>query len=466
MRFSVGGHDDSDFATPIPPSAQLEARKQQYRVAADVDLVIRPNDKTQLSIEGSQSIAQQNEMLPNYQINDDYYNITSLKGHLAGESRFGLLQATAYTNWLRMDSNPGLLDQPLHPRNRVTAVQLNDVFGAGRNHILRAAVEYRHNTENTTPTSGGTIFYNLFAVSGMWDWKITTALSLTNAVRIDHLALGREGPVDVGYPFINSDWDRSITQPSVNTGLVWKPSDSDSLRFMISRGAQLPSLILSGAYLQQAGVIKVSGTPFLNPSPVTNYEVGWDHLIPRLHIVFRSNAFYQTSASLLTVAGKVIVTATGPYVVPANIGSSDAGGVELGAKGVLLKNYRWSVDYRPEWISDHLIPSAQNGAAVIDYQHTTPVHLVKANLGWANKRWEIDGYLHYQSHTHGLQATSTATVLIPIGGFLSFDGRIAYNLANRVTWSVSGQNLTHASQIQTSGPAVERRVLGTVTFHF
>ncbi|HTF64280.1 MAG TPA: hypothetical protein VK638_16475, partial [Edaphobacter sp.] len=55
-------------------------------------------------------------------------------------------------------------------------------------------------------------------------------------------------------------------------------------------------------------------------------------------------------------------------------------------------------------------------------------------------------------------------VLIPT--HLSVDGRVAYNFTNRFTWSIAGQNLTHASQVQTSGPAVERRVLGTISFNF
>ena len=111
---------------------------------------------------------------------------------------------------------------------------------------------------------------------------------------------------------------------------------------------------------------------------------------------------------------------------------------------------------------------AQNAAADVDYQHTTPVHLLKANLGWATNKWEIDGYLHYQSAAFGIQPTNATigTALTPVAGFVSLDGRLAYNLTNRLTWSASGQNLTHARQIQTAGPAVERRVLGTMSFNF
>jgi hypothetical protein len=54
----------------------------------------------------------------------------------------------------------------------------------------------------------------------------------------------------------------------------------------------------------------------------------------------------------------------------------------------------------------------------------------------------------------------------PIPGFASIDGRVAYKLNQRIAWAGSGQNLTHASQIQAFGPAVERRVLGPMTFAF
>ena len=60
---------------------------------------------------------------------------------------------------------------------------------------------------------------------------------------------------------------------------------------------------------------------------------------------------------------------------------------------------------------------------------------------------------------------NASTTLVPVTGFVSLDARIAYNETNWLTWSVAGQNLTHASQIQTGGPAVERRVLGSMTFN-
>lgn len=466
VRISAGDNYNADFSTPIPLSAYLGPRQQQYSERGDIDAVVRLNENVQLSFEGSESISQQNEVFPAYQIDENQYHIFSLKAQVEAESRMGLLGGTLYTNWLGVTSSPGEYGQSFYPRNRVTVAQAKDVFGIGPHHIVRVSGEYRYNTENTTPVSGGSIFYNAFALSGMWDWIITPTVSLTNALRIDRLALGRDGPVPADYPFSNSDWNRKITELTFNSGLVWKARKSDSIRLMISRGAQLPSLVLSGAYLQEQPYYEVTGSPYLHPSVLTNYEIGWDHLMFRTHMLIRGSAFDQASASLISVDGGAIVAPTKIYIEPANVGSSDARGIELGLRGERLKNYRWTLDYRPEWITDHLIPFVQNTAGYVDYQHTTPVHLVKASAGWSSKKWEVDGYLHYQTQMHGLQASGQGGSLVSIPAYLSLDGRIGYTVSNRFTLAVSGQNLTHATQVQTSGPAVERRILGTVSFHF
>jgi outer membrane receptor for ferrienterochelin and colicins len=469
VRLSGGGNSDSDFSTAIPAFEEDFPRKHQNRGAINVDSVIRLNEATLFSIEASHSAVQLNEMGPDYSLVNAQYGTESLKGQLTVESRFGLLQATTYTNWLRETVNPGFADEPFYFNNRVTVAAAQDIFRLGDDHILRVAAEYRYNTEDSTPTTGASIHYNDFAVSGMWHWKITSRISLTNALRIGHLSLGRQGYLPPGYPFTNSDWNHAFTEPSFNTGLVWKPSDADSLRFMASRGVQLPSLNISGAYLISDPPFLFTGSPLIKPSAVTNYEIGWDHVMPGQHLLFRASAFRQRSDNIMSLeGGQSIPGPDGSYFVTSNIGSSDASGMELGLKETLREYFRWGVSYRPEWISDHFLPLAQNAAADVDYQHTTPVHLLKANLGWATNKWEIDGYLHYQSSAFGIQPTNATigTALTPVAGFVSLDGRLAYNLTNRLTWSASGQNLTHASQIQTAGPAVERRVLGTMSFNF
>jgi outer membrane receptor for ferrienterochelin and colicins len=188
-----------------------------------------------------------------------------VKGQFRAESRLGLFQASAYTNWLKTEDPTGYLNLPYIFNNRVTAVELQDVFRHGANHIFRGAAEYRHNTEGTTPTTRASVHYDVFSVSGMWNWTITPTISLTNALRMDHLVLGRDGYLPPDYPLSNSDWNRTITQPSFNSGLVWKPGETDSLRFMVSRGVQLPSLAFVGALLVVTPFSQIHGFTIAQP---------------------------------------------------------------------------------------------------------------------------------------------------------------------------------------------------------
>jgi iron complex outermembrane receptor protein len=468
VRISAGGDLDSDFSTPIPVSEDNIPPTKDYRAAFSLSGVLRLSSKMQLGLEATQSAAEDNEMGPAYSIGVGRYTTASVKMNLSAESRIGLLHVSGYTNWLKETSTPGAGGEDYHFDNRATVAQIDDTFRVGSQHILRAALEYRRDMELTTPTSGANVVDNDVAVSGMWSWKITPAIALTNAIRIDYLMLGRDGYLPPGYPFIDPDWEHSHTVPSFNSALVVKPSDADSLRFMISRGTQLPSLSTSGAFLVETPYVKMSGSPLVNPMTVTNDEIGWDHALAKPHLLLRVSAFHQDNQDLPAIAGKTIGAGNETYLVGSNIGSSTANGMEFGVKGMLSSHLRWSIAYRPEKITDHFLPFAQNGAAYTEYEHTTPRHLLKANLGWANDRWELDAFLQFQTTNQGLQPKldSPGTSLAPIPAFTAIDGRVAYNFNKRITWAVSGQNLAHASQIQTSGPAVERRVLGTMTFNF
>ncbi|MGB8536097.1 MAG: TonB-dependent receptor [Acidobacteriaceae bacterium] len=466
VRLAVGGNFDGDFSTPIPPPDDITTRTNEYRSSVNLDGVIRIHEKMELDLEASYSKTQLNEFEPSYELANSRHGIASLKGKFTAETRFGLLAATLYTNRSQFNSAPGFLGQLFHLKNQVTVAELQDIFRLGAHHTLRAAAEDRYTSEKTSPTTGADVHDRIFALSGTWEWVITPTVSLTNALRVDRLSLGRKGYIPPGYPFTNADWNRTITEPSYNTGLVWKPSDMNSFRFTSSRGAELPSLVDSGALVLTSPAYNTTGSPFLKPTIVTNYEIGWDHTIPGPRMLFRGAVFFQKSQDLRAVTGDYISSPDGPYQLPSNVGNSNAIGAELGVRFADPKGFRWSVHYRPELIGDHFVPSAQNAAAFTDYQHTTPVHLLKANLGWANNKWELDGYLHYQSATHGIQLAVTTGSLIPVASFASVDARVGYKFTNRLTWSAAGQNLSQASQRQTAGPAVERRVLGAMTFYF
>jgi outer membrane receptor for ferrienterochelin and colicins len=449
---SVGGNVDGDFSTVIPVFEALTLRQREYRAAININGAVRLNDKVELGIEASHADARLNEMMPLYQINNTRYQTDSVKGRFTSTSSFGLLQAKAYTNLFTETNSSAFVTESLVWKNWLTVAEFSDVAKLGTNHTLRAAAEYRYSTEATTPITGATIHYGVLSSSGMWSWRITPSISLTNALRVDHVTRGRDGTIPPGYPFTNSDWSRSFTPLSFNSGLVWKPSEADSLRIALGRGTELPALVISGTLLEVGPVVSVSGTPFLKLSVMTNYEISWEHVIASSHMLLRVSAFDQKSDNVLAFGGGFIPTPSGAYLTPSNVGDSNARGLEVEIKGTLPQNYRWNVSYRPERISDNFVPAARDGAAFLDYEDTTPIHLAKANLGWASGRWEIDSFLRYQSSAYGIQPTAQMAIIVPVKGFVAVDGRVAYNLTDWATWSVSGQNLTHASQTQTSGP--------------
>lgn len=264
----------------------------------------------------------------------------------------------------------------------------------GTDHTLRATVEYRHNTEGTTTVGGADVFYDVIAAGGMWQWQIMPSLSLTNALRIDHLMLGRSGSIPLGYPFTNANWGRSTTTESFNSGLVWKASPEDTLRLTVSRGVQLPNLAELGALLINSPVANFTGVPSLQPTIVTNYEVGWDHYFEALNAHFRASAFHQTTDTIASLSGGLLVGPGGAaFFTSANVGNSHAEGIELAVKGKMLTDWRWGLSYTPEVVTDRFNPGLTNLTANIDFQHTNPVHVVNANLGWSQGPWEIDGFL-------------------------------------------------------------------------
>jgi outer membrane receptor for ferrienterochelin and colicins len=466
LRLSGGMRSDDEFATPIPLAMTGPPRTANRRAAINADATFQLSDNVALNIEASHTTVRQNEIAPAYISQDSHYETNSLKGQLTADTHAGLLKFTAYSNWIawRGIASPILGEFDVH--NQVTVVQVEDVFNLGTDHTLRAALEYRHNSVGTTPVSGGTVSYDVISASGMWNWRITPTVSLTNALRVDHLSLARNGSMPAGYPFTNADWDRSMIQFSFNSGVVWTATPTDKIRLIVSRGVQLPSLVESGSLLLDLPYMKVTGDPRLKPTVVMNYELAWDRDFPTVGVHLQINAFHQRTENLISVAGNFIATATSFYATSANIGSSTADGMELNAKGALNNSWRWSVSYRAEFVSDEFLPFAVGGVAVADYEHTTPKHLVKGGLGWANGAWEADTYLTYQSNTLGLRTTGIATALVPVGAYISVDGRVAYRLADWATLAVSGQNLLQSPQRQTSGAAVERQVFATLSVNF
>jgi hypothetical protein len=128
--------------------------------------------------------------------------------------------------------------------------------------------------------------------------------------------------------------------------------------------------------------------------------------------------------------------------------------------------WRWSLSYTPEIITDHFSGNALASSYLVDFQHTTPTHIVKLSLGWSAGPWEVDGFARYESRFYGLAPVGSKTPLVPIDDYVALDGRIAYRFTDWATLALSGQNFGQSSQHQTVGPAVQRRLIGSLDIRF
>jgi iron complex outermembrane receptor protein len=280
---------------------------------------------------------------------------------------------------------------------------------------------------------------------------------------MDYMQMKRVGPVPAGYPFTNADWNRSLTTFSFNSGLVWNVDQADAIRVTAARGIVMPSLAFSGGFVSPTPIGTFGGNPNLRPTAVTNFEGGWDHALSALNAHFEMVVFYQQSRDVVSLQGQVLFTPTGLLFSQDNVGDSNSVGVTVRLKGQILNAWQWELNGRYQSITDAFRP----GIAYLDFAHAVPRYTLNARLGWSGGPWEIDGYIHYQTRTSGLQSTLTGgTMLVPVPDFAAVDGRIGYALTDAMTLAVSGQNLLTDSQRQTSSRPVERRVLGTISFRF
>jgi iron complex outermembrane receptor protein len=320
----------------------------------------------------------------------------------------------------------------------------------------------------TTPFSGGDVFYDVAALGGMWEWQIDPSVTLTTAVRFDRWSLGRGGSLPAGYALTNDDWDRSETKPSFNAAVVWKLSDADTLRILAGRGVQLPSLFNLGGFLFPVPLGFVSGLPDLEPTIVENYEISWDRTLPTLAAELRVSAFHGRSRDIVAIGGGARPL-QGLFFTPLNIGDSRTNGIEVSLQGTVHEVWRWGMSYKGQEIEDEFTPGFPVEIIVTDFENTTPRHVLKANLGWADGPWEVDGYLRHQSSFHGIVAGPMGAgtgLLAPIPSHLAFDGRLGYAVNDRITLALNGRNLTRSQQRQTSAPDIERAVFATFSMDF
>jgi outer membrane receptor for ferrienterochelin and colicins len=461
VRLSGGAERKDEFSTPIPPGFIGARNDENTNSSIAVDAVADFSDKIRLKFGGSRADSSQSEITPGNDLAVADYTVTGLHASLEADSAFGLIEITGYSQVLDQQSPSALGDFDFHSELFVGRVQ--DVITLGASHTVRGFIEARTSDSTTSPFVGGRVGYDVASVGAMWNWRLFPNLALTNAVRFDRLSFQREGAAPAGYPLSNADWDRDIEETSFNSGLIWRPDDDNTVRIIAARGVQLPSLANAGAVLIATPLVNFTGSPRIEPTTTDDIQLDWRRAFMASGVQLHANLFWQDNKDIVGLSGDFVAGPGGFYGAPSNRGDSRAYGLELGLSNIGQGPWRWSVGYRLESIDDDSIATTIPISLASDNENTIPHHLVNARLGWTGGRWEIDGYLRYQSESGGLPPTTLGLQVIPLDDFATADARIAYALSDTVTLALSGQNLFTATQRQTAGPEVERRLMLTLS---
>ncbi|QQG35153.1 MAG: TonB-dependent receptor [Micavibrio aeruginosavorus] len=463
IRVSGGSTHADDFDEPPGTGAFYDPANHELLM----DGIVQLTDDSQLRFEATKTKARVAEYPVLYTLFNSKYESSSLKTSYVADTGIGTVQANLYRNWLKL-LHATSAELTIDYKNNVTVAQLEDLFKIGNDHTIRLQTEYRRNELTSNLMSAGSeIAYDVYAGGGMWNWQMRDDLAWINALRVDHLRLERSGPL-LANPLIasNDGFDKSLTEISYNSGLVWRATEKDAVRLTTARGVQAPSLLDLGIDFP-FGPITSLGNPGLDAGIVTNYEIGYDRRIEAINGLFRGGVFYQKTKDIKGIQALF----TGLVNQPDNIGDSSSIGLELGLEGAFADHWTWDVDYTALRADDDLSVNMGGGtgatvAVPYNGEEATPTHTLNAHLGYANGPWEVDGYAQYVSDYDVLLSNGVTYDPVEAGDHVSLAGRVGYKVTDNVTVALSGQELNHTDVGETAGPEKERQVFLSLTASF
>jgi outer membrane receptor for ferrienterochelin and colicins len=476
IRVSMGGFRANDFAPGNMQPQDAASRENPMSGAFNIDGRVQLAPGVEAFVEGSMSDSTVAEKQFTGSFDTTFTRTNSLRAGLTADTAIGLLSLSAYRNGQQVSiGTQPPLGVPAWLNNNVYVLQASDLVKLGADHTLRFGIEYRDNEATAPGFFQGTVGYNVFAASVMWNWQITQNLSLTNAIRVDSLHLRYAGTLAPGTGITLADYSHAgVVVPSFNSGLVFNLTEEDTFRLMVARGVQLPSLTDFGLQFSfgTVGPLVVAGNPNVHPSTVDSIELDYDRALPAIDSSLRVALFAQRNRDLISqpFAVPLVIGPTGlPLLLAGNVGGSDAAGIEIGIKGHSASGFRWQLGYTYAATTDGTV---LNGGplptAAVDYAHSVPRNVVTVGIGYTKDRLEIDALGRWQSSYRDFQTTSLPLFLQPVEvrNYLTLNARIGYRLTENFTVAVTAQQFNTSRMLQTAGPAVERRAIAGVTARF
>ncbi|PKU22211.1 TonB-dependent receptor plug domain-containing protein [Telmatospirillum siberiense] len=372
-----------------------------------------------------------------YPFFDTRIKTDSIKAGYTVETPAGQVNATAYYTAIDMPWVQSQTYGTFDITDRIAVAQVSDLFKWGADDSFRVGAEGRRSEMAAGGlTGGGSLTGNQTAGSLMWEHSFSPAVSAVNAVRYDYFQLERSGPSPLADPYSNSDYDRSIGGVSVNSALITKVSDLDSLRLSFARGLKLPSLSDFGqvqTYVRRYGGFTYYGSPYLDVASVYDYQFGWERKLPVIDATMNANVFHEmTMKHISSPYGMVngVLSFTSGMAT-----GSVANGLELSLNHKTRTGWNWGGNYTYERLHEHFDWG---------YRNAQPTNKLNAHLGYAWDVWESDLYATYVSPTKGIVITPglrPKASIVTIKDYKILSPRVAWHANEFVTVEAVAENL-------------------------
>lgn len=469
---SVEGSDEFDLRSKTGYTQISNFRDEARNRKLMADGLIQLNDTTQLRLQASHADSKKTDaFITLYGLPSDKA-FHSGNATLISDTSLGQVQANLYTN-ISHEKLSGRINTNVD--SRVIVAQLSDLFKIGVNHSFRLQTEVRHNSMESRELigpAGSEVSSELAAAGGMWNWSINPTLEWTNAVRIDHLMLDRSGALNAVVPFAgNEDFDQNITDYSLNSGMVWKITERDSMRASYGRGIGAPSMVELGLQFPLPNTVPptiVTGNPTLEPTVVHHYEVGYDRLLEAINGKFRSSFFLSKTEDISTIGSSTNFSNGLLILGTSRIGNSKTAGMELGLQGTIGQKWNWDASYMYQNSVDSFSGvTATTTPYTTRYENTIPHHTLKGHIGYTTGQWEMDMYGEVASEFDAIvDLGGAAYSIVPLDSYFTVGGRIGYTFSNDMTLALMGSELAHSRVTNNYGLENERRIFVQLSKQF
>ena len=331
LRLSAGGFTAHDFDRGSLSLTDTLTRQSPFSGNFNADGRWQITPQIEASLEGSYGAMRLSHPSPQSSFDTEQLHHWSFRAGVNAETPIGIVNLSAYRNEVKADGFAitvfALQPFVAHEWQSVTVLQASDLLKLGADHTVRLGLEFRRNSDKGS-IFGGVLADTIYAASLMWDWQITPTITATNAIRFDHAEVNYDGTPSVLSGLTPASFNSvRIDAPSLNSGVVWKATETDTLRFTMARGVQLPTLVEQGIQLDPftAGPIGFYGKPNLLPSITWNAEIDYDRDVRLINSVLRMALFAQRTYNVIATpfAGPLTFLPTGAvFQQAANVGSS------------------------------------------------------------------------------------------------------------------------------------------------